>query len=174
MMNTLNIQARQAGAALIVGLILLIVVTLVAISGIKSTSIQQSLAAGMQQNMLTFQTADTILQQVANTANSTDPLVDTDGDGVPDQQNLLVEAINNNDVTATPAQSPQVINLVGPQGGLTGTANLSYQGAVMATEGSSIGVYVNHIFQIDSRSQLATANSQANTVLGLKRLGPGS
>lgn len=164
---------KQQGAALVVGLILLIVVTLVAISGIKSTSVQQSLAVGMQENMMTYQVADTLIRQVVNEVNDTAPLADANGDGVPDNPHILVSAIMNNDVTI--GQDVREIPLEGGEDGLTADGELGYHGTTPNVPGYSIGKYVGHLFQLDSTAELRIdnlASSQAINSLGLMRVAP--
>lgn len=51
-------SARQSGVALVISLVLLLVITLIAISGMKSSIMQEKMAANAQNSNKTFQAAE--------------------------------------------------------------------------------------------------------------------
>lgn len=158
-------QHTQRGAVLIVGLILLIVVTVVAVSAIRLTNTQQILAGGMQQQMTVFQAAESMIRQVV--AEIMDPNPPAGGG-----DHVLVESINNN-LAGNP---PPRRNLPNFQADVNAFADVVYIGQTNAPSSSiAVGnpfVAVVQRFQIDSTATMPTENSQANHIQGMKRLGP--
>ena len=62
-MKTMNVQKRQQGAALVVGLILLVVVTVLAVSGMNTATTELAMARNDQSYENAFQAAETGLEQ---------------------------------------------------------------------------------------------------------------
>lgn len=62
-MKNLSIQRSQHGAALIVGLILLVVITVLAVSGMNTATTELAMARNDQNNENAFQAAETGLEQ---------------------------------------------------------------------------------------------------------------
>lgn len=62
MMNTLTISKRQDGAALVVGLVLLVVITVLAISGMNTATTELAMARNDQNYENAFQAAETGLE----------------------------------------------------------------------------------------------------------------
>jgi type IV pilus assembly protein PilX len=63
-MNTLPTFQRQKGAALVVGLILLVVITVLAISGMNTATTELAMARNAQYYENSFQAAETGLEQI--------------------------------------------------------------------------------------------------------------
>ena len=59
----LDISNRQTGAALIVSLLLLIVVTILGISGMRSTTLEEKMASNMHDVQLAFHAAESALRE---------------------------------------------------------------------------------------------------------------
>ena len=54
--------ARQGGAALVVGLILLVVITLVGVAAMQGTSLQEKMAGNLRDSNLSFQASEAVLR----------------------------------------------------------------------------------------------------------------
>lgn len=63
-----TLPGRQRGAALIIGLILLLVLTILAISGVVSSTLELRMTANQQQQERAFQAADTGVEQAMTAA----------------------------------------------------------------------------------------------------------
>ena len=61
-MKTLNVMKHQGGAALVIGLVLLVVVTVLAISGINTATTELAMARNDQNSENAFQAAETGLE----------------------------------------------------------------------------------------------------------------
>ena len=68
-MKTLTIKNRQQGAALVVGLILLVVITVLAISGMNTATTELAMARNDQNFENAFQAAETGLEQALATGS---------------------------------------------------------------------------------------------------------
>ena len=62
-MTKINLQGKQNGAALVVGLVLLVVVTVLAVSGMNTATTELAMARNNQNYENAFQAADTGLEQ---------------------------------------------------------------------------------------------------------------
>ena len=65
-------RPHQSGAVLIVAMIFLIVMTLLAISGMSTTSMEEKMTSNAQESTRAFQAAETALAQAINDLNSYD------------------------------------------------------------------------------------------------------
>lgn len=63
-MKTMNLQRNQHGAALIVGLVLLVVITVLAISGMNTATTELAMARNDQNYEFAFQAAETGLENI--------------------------------------------------------------------------------------------------------------
>ena len=57
---------RQQGVALIMGLMMLVVLSLISISAMRSTTLQERMAGNVREANLAFQTAEDIVRQIEN------------------------------------------------------------------------------------------------------------
>ena len=85
-MKTLKNSERQNGAALVVGLVLLVVITVLAISGINTATTELAMARNNQNYENAFQAAETGLENALsqgsfNTLANTNLVTDIHGDG---------------------------------------------------------------------------------------------
>ena len=62
-MKNINLQSKQQGAALVVGLVLLVVVTVLAVSGMNTATTELAMARNDQNFENAFQAAETGLEQ---------------------------------------------------------------------------------------------------------------
>jgi type IV pilus assembly protein PilX len=75
-----RLDQRQGGAALVIGLLLLLVLTLLAISGITTATLELQMAGNQQYQQRAFQAAETAIEQAIETAtfNTSVPSTATD------------------------------------------------------------------------------------------------
>jgi type IV pilus assembly protein PilX len=129
---------RQAGAALVVGLLLLLVLTVLAISGVNSTSLNLIMAGNTQFTQTAFQAAESGIEYslAANDFNpdpSLDPETKTDAD--TEDEDDCFEAVSTVQVCGIPQP---------------------------ALPGSSQGAYSTFHFEIDSKGCAKRAASAEN------------
>jgi len=69
-------RRHESGVALVIGLVLLIVITLIAISGLTNASMQVKLASATQQQNMTFQAAESSVSAMFNSMNGVGGSID--------------------------------------------------------------------------------------------------
>lgn len=173
---------NQRGAALMVGLMILTVVTLVALSSMKNTNTQQTLAGNMQQRMLVYQAAESLIRVVVNTVNrpgapmggGDHPLVAAISNAMDTDPDTVAPAFPLPNLDGAPP--PADPGVPAPAAEIQGVGTLTYLGSTNAPgysigQGAS-GVYVAHRFQINSVVNMTTENTQDTHLQGLKRIAP--
>lgn len=138
---------RQAGAALVVGLLLLVVLTLLAISGVNSTSLNLVMAGNTQFAQKAFQSAETGIERsmVVNDFNP-DP-------SLPAETETNEEA-EKDETCFTAVSKVQVCGIAQP-----------------ALPGSSLGKYSTFHFQIESTG-CAKRGASAKNIQALALIAP--
>lgn len=158
---------KQAGAALIVGLILLMVLTLISLSALKNTTRQQLMVTNSEIGLQTFSAAESAIRDVFNEVRHLRP----PPEGSP---YILQEAIIASE-TEVPAPARQIADV--PEMAIN--SSLSYGGTAPAP-GSTINLgtgqgFVMHVFSIDGQAVMGEADdplSRSWHRQGLAQLGP--
>ena len=157
----------QRGIALVVGLILLLVVTILGITAIRSSTQEERMAANSQQQQITFQLAEAAIRSmmgelrglIAPPAGRTrSPII-----AALNPANPVVPA----ETIATP--QPAVSN------GVTSTAVITYvntSGATGYKLGVEQGTYVCYNFNITATATQAGSSAFDQHVEGVCRVGP--
>jgi type IV pilus assembly protein PilX len=136
-------KGRQSGAALIIGLILLLVLTLLAVSGMNSASVELVMAGNEQYQLNAFQASETGIEQVL---------------GVP-----------NFDATTPPVANAAMPNSPGDQYGYAVAADANGNG-FLAQDGSG-NRFSMYYFQVPSTGRSAR-NAVAVHTQGVSFLAP--
>ncbi|TXH04945.1 MAG: hypothetical protein E6R07_06125 [Nevskiaceae bacterium] len=155
----------QQGIALVVGLILLLIITLLGITAIRSTTQQERMASNAQQQTVVFQTAEEAIRLMMNELRGLVP-IPTGCTARP----LLVAALQpTSPVTACEtSRSPTT-----SASGSSATAVISYANSNSATAaGNSAGTYVCYNFNITSTATQTGTNGWDQHIQGVCRLGP--
>jgi len=163
-----NFPRQQQGVALIVGLMLLLVLTIISLSALKNTTRQQLMTTNSELSIRTFAAAESAIRDVFNEVRFLRAPPGADG-------YVLTEAISAaENGTAPPAR--EINNL----DELTVTSNLVYLGTSPAP-GNSLNIgtgqgFVLHRFVINGQATLGEATdplSRSWHQQGLAQLGPG-
>jgi type IV pilus assembly protein PilX len=101
---------RQDGAALVIGLLLLLVLTLLAISGITTATLELQMAGNQQYQQRAFQAAEIAIEQAIETATfntsipstATNAKVDPDDASNDDNYDYVMDFDDENGTTAVP------------------------------------------------------------------------
>ena len=155
--------ADQQGAALMVGLMLLLVLTVAGISTMRNTTFQERMAANAQFHTTTFQGAESAIRRIVG---------EVGGDIAPpaNQDNVLITAIDTTQTAPT-----RTVAVAGDQS-ITSSATVTYGGQQVAP-GFSLGAgkakIVAHQFNITATSSLPGAAAASSHQQGIQRVGPG-
>ncbi len=167
----MNMKNRQQGVVLIISLLILMVMTLIGISAISNTSMEERMSSNFQQSMVAFQASESTIQNVLIVGNpggtgaasnpfyaaASDPLVIAMGTG-----------LNTTTTTVTKNMDP-LSKLKTP---LSTTASVSYQGVSQLCPGYGAGVNCLK-FEVNAKTTLDGTDTGPNHVQGLERPAPG-
>lgn len=166
--------------ALIIGLMLLLVITLLGIASMRGSTIQERMSANNQQQTITFQGAESAIRAVMDELRAITP----PPAGVT--QSLLITALNNGPTpTSTQlAATQRTADTTSQYGGstqsngTTNTATLTYTNTSISS-GSSMGIgssgtVLNYNFVINSTSTQTNTNASSTHQQGIARQGPGA
>lgn len=171
---------RQKGMALIIGLMLLLVITLLGIASMRGSTMQERMSANNQQQTITFQGAESAIRAVMDELRAITP----PPAGVT--QSLLITALSNGPTpTSTQlAATQRTADTTSQYGGstqsngTTNTATLTYTDTSISA-GSSMGIgssgtVLNYNFVINATSTQTNTNASSTHQQGIARQGPGA
>jgi type IV pilus assembly protein PilX len=134
-MKSLNIPRKQQGAALIIGLLLLTVITLLAITGMNSASTEIVMAGNEQYRANAFEAAESGIEQALSTLQ----LVPTDG---------TPRALGPTPVPGSATDNYSTVT--------------THMGVVSIVSGASMNKFIAHYFEIQSAGTSARNASAAH------------
>lgn len=140
---------KQTGIALIASLLMLLVMTLIGLSALERTTTEENMAANSQQASMTFQAAETAIQQFLSTSDDTE----------------YTASINAVDGASTPVGYHQVNENV------ERTASVIYQGETIVI-GNSIGD-LGYEFELTGVGSIAGTSASSTNVQGVIYIMPG-
>lgn len=168
-MHTSNKNTQQ-GIVLIVSLLILLVLTMIGISAISNTSMEERMSNNFQQSMVAFQASESTIQQVivagnpgGNGANN-NPFFDPDNDPLA---TAISAGIGATSTTVTRDMDPQN-NL---NATLNTTATISYQGASQLCPGYDENVSCLQ-FEIHADTTFDNVVTGPRHVQGIERPAP--
>ena len=145
-----HVSDRQQGAALVIGLILLLVLTLLAVSGMNAASLEFVMAGNEQYHTNAFQAAEAGIEQ---------SIAQEQGSAQPWNPNPLLPA--NNYLGATTATDSWTASVV--------CQNLCVGNP--APSGYSLGTFTQYYFEVQSAA-ISTRGANAAHVQGISKLAP--
>ncbi len=169
-------RSKQSGVALVVGLFLLLIMTIIGLTAIRMTTQQSRMAANYQFQSLAFQGAESTVRRVIGEVR---------GEIAPPAgvtTSIMVTAIsapgatnadgscNPNHTAAVATSRPFASN------NITGGATLRYACQAPApgySMGIGAGSIVAHRFEVLATSSVANVNVTAEHQQGVQRVGPG-
>jgi len=75
---------KQSGVALIISLVMLLLLTMITVTALQVTSLEEKMAGNMQEQNVAFQAAESALREAEGLIAFDEPTIDWDGDGTPD------------------------------------------------------------------------------------------
>jgi len=171
MKMSIHTQNRQTGSALIVSLMILLVMTIIGVSSIGTTNLEERMAQNFQNTTVTFQAAESAINKVIEAGNpggagaSSNPFYVAANDP-------LVAAINLGIGDA----STVVTHDLDPYGHISNAA-LSTSSTVVYNGGGncpgmSMGTITCHYFDITTNATIATIDNSTTHVQGVYRPAP--
>lgn len=160
--NLANIRAgvnAQRGAVLVVTLILLLILTLLVLSGLESSRWEERISANIQKKKETFQSAESAIEQVIKEGNS--PI---------DAGNILAQSMFT--ITPRPADGSS-FDLSYPA--LTARAETCYDGAFPAmgySQGEGSQSFMAFRYKIRGRGEIPSIQAISTNLQGVEKIGP--
>lgn len=167
-MHTPNRKSQQ-GIVLIVSLLILLVLTMLGISAISNTSMEERMSNNFQQSMVAFQASESTISDVIMNGDETSPSYSNavDANGVSDDP--LLNARNAGiGATTTVTYNANPNNLMNGVAVST-TATISYQGQMVCPLGSSISDVTCDSFEISTDTTVNAATTGQSHVQGILR-----
>ncbi len=167
----MNHKNRQQGVVLIISLLILLVMTMLGISAISNTSMEERMSNNFQQSMIAFQASESTIQSVfvagdpGGTGAAINPFYVSANDPL---KTALTSGINTTTTTVTKNMDPQSKL----KATLSTTATVSYTGAAQLCPGYGAGVNCLK-FEVNTRTTIGGAGTGPNHVQGLERPAPG-
>lgn len=171
---TMKIHSKQTGAVLITSLLILLVMTIIGVSSIGSTNLEERMAQNFQNIAITFQAAESAINKVVNASNpggsgaSSNPFYDAANDPVVAAVNAGIgdtsTVVNHDSSDLDPGS--YLVNA-----SLTATSTVVYNGTGNCP-GMSIGTIICHYFEISTDASIAEINSNQTHVQGIYRPAP--
>jgi type IV pilus assembly protein PilX len=167
----MQIRQKQTGSALIVSLMILLVMTIIGISTISGTNLEERMSQNFQFSTIAFQAAESAINKVIDAGNpggagaSKNPFYDAANDP-------LVASIN----TGIGNTSTVVTHNMDPDGHLANTtlntsSTVVYDGGKICP-GMSMGDMTCHYFEIQTNATIAASSTSTNHVQGIYRPAP--
>jgi hypothetical protein len=151
-MTTIKEARRQSGAALFVGLFMLLLISIVAVAGIRSVVMEKSMATNSHYEMLVFQGAESAIE------------------GILADEDVFVEAINLTVGDPLPARS-FTLDHDSHSFSMVSDATIS-SGVPEVPVGYSLGEYMSYPFTITSSSTIASINATDTHVQTASKIAP--
>ncbi len=129
----------ESGSALLIGLIILVVITLIGISGVRGVIMEKNMASNNQYQVLVFQAAETGIEGALADSNAFVAAINTPTNGTWPTRNYNVTHADNNFA-------------------ITSTAEIQV-GTPTVPVGYSIGEFVSYPFTILSDGAIASINA---------------
>lgn len=169
--KTMNTRKKEQGVVLIISLLILLVMTVIGISAISNTSMEERMSNNFQQSMVAFQSSESTIQSVfvagdpGGAGATRNPFYATASDPLVTSLNAGLNA-----TTTTVTKNMDPLNKL--KVGLSTTATISFTGTSQLCPGYSTGINCMK-FEIDTSTTLGGTKTGANHVQGLERPAPG-
>ena len=151
---------RQNGSALVIGLLILLVLTIIGTTALNDSMLEEKMAGNFQREVVAFQAAETSMNQIFYRAAQ-----DKNPDG--ENENITLEAINaGKEVFIAPDNNV----FVSKDAQSKGTAKVMYKGSSLPS-GGSIGLgkrqFTGEMIEIEATGEVA--NATVTHTLGAKK-----
>jgi len=170
MKRDIHLPKQQTGAALIVSLMLLLIMTLIGVSSIKTTNLEERMAHNYQNSTIVFQASESAINRIIQAGNPGGSGSD-DNPFYVEANDPLIAAINTgigiNTTTVTYDMDPDnhLNNAT-----LSSTSALTYNGGGICP-GMSMSITC-HYFEIVATTTIAETNNSRRHTQGIYRAAP--
>lgn len=150
--NRMCTRHGQRGAALFIGLVMLVVIAIIGVSGVRSVVMEKNMATNSQYHMIVFQAADTAIE------------------GTLADNTAFVDAINTPTSGTWPTRTYSMTHGHYAQS-ISSDATISV-GAPSVPIGYSIGQFVTYPFTITGNGAIASINAADTHIQTASKIAP--
>ncbi|HKM36565.1 MAG TPA: PilX N-terminal domain-containing pilus assembly protein [Thiopseudomonas sp.] len=150
MKKAFNQETHQRGAILLIALVMLLLLTVIGLSGIRGTTLQENMANNLRESNLSYQAAEAALQMGVRIARSTFNGCDFD-ENLQDQPNIEGAYSGFKNVAKAPEYSIVTLKLL-PGEGESGHDN--YRGILVRIDATGFGLNTDTDGEPVSQTQL--------------------
>lgn len=143
---------RQTGAALFIGLVMLLVIAIIGVSGVRLVVSEKNMATNNTYQVLVFQAAETAIEGTLNDITAFVAAINTPSDGTWPTRSFNVTHASNNFVVTSNSSTA------------VGTPTIPI--------GYSIGEFVDYPFTITADSEIASINAADRHVQTVSKIAP--
>ena len=127
--NMTTYNRRQSGVALIIGLLVLLLLTLITVTAIRMTTLEERMASNLRNQSIAFQAAESALREaeglIANNGGAPNPFKPLQITGGPFQNASDTPCVNGLCGTTAPLQSDDIYTATGLATASTGISNIA-------------------------------------------------
>jgi len=165
--NMTNYNGRQSGIALIIGLLVLVLLTLISVTAIRMTTLEERMASNMRNQSIAFQAAESALREaegtIANNGGENNPYKPLQLTGGPFQNAGDNPCVSGLCGTTSPLQSENIKTATGLATASTGISNIAaepqYMIELMFVEPSVDSARLYATFRITTQAWGSDTNS---------------
>jgi len=163
---------RQTGSALIVSLVILLVLTIIGVSSIGGTNLEERMASNFQNTAITFQAAESAITNVIHSSDpggagaNSNPFYTEASDPIVA---AMTAGLNDTSTVVTDDLDPysKLTNAT-----LTASSTVVYKGDSGICPEASTGPFTCYYFEITTQADSAGLGTKATHVQGLYRVAP--
>ncbi|MDZ4263377.1 MAG: PilX N-terminal domain-containing pilus assembly protein [Pseudomonadota bacterium] len=163
-------KKSQQGVVLIVSLLILLVMTMIGISALSNTSMEERMSNNFQQSMIAFQASESAIAQTIMKGDEVSPsyskVRDTNGISADPLLSALDAGLNTTTTTLTYNGDPGS-HLRGAT--LSTVTTVSYQGENVCASGTSIGTTTCLRYELRSDTKIAASTTGPRHIQGILR-----
>ncbi len=163
----------QQGVVLIISLLILLVLTMIGISAISNTSMEERMSNNFQQSMMAFQASESAISKTIMNGDETDPAYSAAYDANGKSADPLLNALNagiKTTTTTTTYNADPGNHLRGAA--LATTTTISYQSDMVCPNGTSFGTTICRSFEISTDTTIAASTAGPRHIQGILRAAP--
>lgn len=164
-----SLPYRQQGIVLIVSLLILVMMTIIGITALSTTTLEERMALNTQHDNLVFQGTESQIQSVINASTPGMP-----GYSVTTDPMLTAMAAGANSTVSAGSSTTHI-----PGGNATATldtnATITYLNVIKGAHcksGGGLNQFVCYQFQIDAAATINTSGAKQEHLQGVQRIGP--
>jgi Tfp pilus assembly protein PilX len=165
----MNSKYKQNGAVLVVSLLLLLVLTVIGVTGLSNTNLEERMSGNFHHTTLVYQSAESALEQIYLSSNPET----TDNPFYTIANDPMISAINAGEDPDDPTVVSATFNGDLKSASLSTSTTVLFDGMKNCPE-TTFGEVICSKIQARAQADITATNTTATHVLGMERAMPGN